>query len=102
MKHQAISQNIAETIAYSLMNNGYTVDFDGLTLQIKVSNNRVLFVDEDSTAIIVNDVTYFVGSGIDFEGEDVNGAVYLASLELVDAILSFEDSVALAFVERLA
>lgn len=102
MKHQAISQNIAEAIAYSLMNNGYTVDFDGLTLQIKVSNNRVLFVDEDSTAIIVNDVTYFVGSGIDFEGEDVNGAVYLASLELVDAILSFEDSVALAFVERLA
>lgn len=102
MKHQAISQNIAEAIAFSLLNNGYAVDFDGLTLQVKTSNNRVLFVDEDSTVVIVNDVTYFVGSGIDFEGEDVNSAVYLASLELIDAILSFEDSIALAFIERLA
>ena len=85
-----------------MTNNGYVVDFDGLTLQVKTSNNRVLFVDDDSTAVIVNDVTYFVGSGIDFDDEDVNGAVYLASLELVDAILSFEDSAALAFVERLA
>lgn len=102
MKHQAISQNIAESIAFSLMNNNYVVDYDGLTLQIKVSKNLVLFVDEDSTAVIVNDVTYFVGSGIDFEGEDVNSAVYLASLELIDDILSFEDSIALAFIERLA
>ena len=62
----------------------------------------VLAVDDDSTAIISHDVTYFVSSGIDFEGEDVNGAVYLASLELIDAVLSFEDSVALAFLGRLA
>lgn len=100
MKHQAISQNIAEAIAFSLAQ--YAVDFDGITLQIKVNADLVLAVDDDSTAIISHDVTYFVSSGIDFEGEDVNGAVYLASLELIDAVLSFEDSVVLAFLGRLA
>ena len=100
MKHQAISQNIAEAIAFSLAQ--YAVDFDGITLQIKVNADLVLTVDNDSAAIISHDVTYFVGSGIDFEGEDVNGAVYLASLELVEVVFSFEDSVALAFLGCLA
>lgn len=100
MKHQAISQNIAESIAFSLAQ--YAVDFDGITLQIKVNADLVLIVDDDSTAIISHDATYFVSSGIDFEDEDVNGAIYFASLELIDAVLSFEDSVALAFLGRLA
>lgn len=100
MKHQAISQNIAEAIAFSLAQ--YAVDFDGITLQIKVNADLVFVVDDDSTAIISHDATYFVSGGIDFEGEDVNSAVYLASLELIDAVLSFEDSVALAFLGRLA
>ncbi len=102
MKHQAISQNIAEAIVFSLTDNGYIVDFDGITLQVKVSADLVLVVDDDSTAIISHDVAYLVGGGIDFEGEDKASALYLASLELIDAVLSFEDSVALAFIGRLA
>lgn len=92
--------NIAKAIAFSLAQ--YAVDFDGITLQVRVNADLALIVDDDSTAIISHDVTYFVGGGINFDGEDKTSALYLSSLELIDAVLSFEDSIALAFLGRLA
>ena len=82
MKHQAISQNIAEAICYSLMSNGYAVDYDGQTFQVKVNDRFTLVVDYCEAIIIDNGHEHKYASGEAFS------ACLLTALLILLALLS--------------
>nr|DAE47056.1 MAG TPA: hypothetical protein [Caudoviricetes sp.] len=101
MKHQAISQNLAEAISYSLMNN-YVVDYDGQTFQVKVNDRFTLVVDYQESIVIDNGNEHAYAGGEAFASMPVDRAAYLAGLGLIDALLWFDDSSVLALLCALA
>lgn len=101
MKHQAISQNIAEAIAHSLTNN-YAIDYDGQTFQAKVNDRFTLVVDYQEAVVIDNGNEHTYAGGEAFADMPVDRAAYLAGLGLVDALLWFDDSSVLALLCALA
>lgn len=102
MKHQAISQNIAEAIVFSLLNNGYAVDYDGQTFQARVNDRFTLVVDCCAATIIDNGYEHKYAGGEAFSGMPIDRAAYLASISLVDSLLWFGDQTVLAFLCALA
>ena len=102
MKHQFISQNMAEAIAFSLLNNGYTVDYDGQTFQVKVNERFTMVVDPCEAIIIDNGHEHKYAGGEEFNGMTIDRAAYLASVNIIDALLWFGDQMVLAFLCALA
>ena len=102
MKHQFISQNMAEATCYSLMNNGYAVDYDGQTFQVKVNDRFTLVVDYCEAIIIDNGHEHKYAGGETFSGMPTDRAAYLVGITLIDALLWFGDQTARAFLCALA
>ena len=102
MKHQAISQNLAEAIAFSLMNNNYVVDYDGQTFQVKVNDRFTLAVNYQEAVVIDNGNEHTYAGGEAFDSMPVDSAAYLVGLSLVDTLLWFDDSSVLALLCTLA
>lgn len=100
--HQYISQNIAEAIAFSLLNNGYAVDYDGQTFQVKVNDRFTLVVDYCEAVIIDNENEHKYAGGEAFASMPIDRAAYLVGVSLIDALLWLGDQTVLAFLCALA